>query len=111
MQDQILENRAHRRYPLRARGHLYFTGNRPLPIKALDVSVSGICVVSEITVPINIRGELEFNMPIGGGQYQMMRVNVQIMRCIFSSSDDGFRLGILFLKPPADLVKLILKMT
>jgi len=110
MQDNGIDSRAQARRTLRTRGTLFFTGNQPIHIRTLDVSLGGLCLVSEIAIPAKIMGQLEMNMPVGNGKFEKMHVNIQIMHSIFCNKEDGFRIGILFLKPPAKLTAIIQKM-
>lgn len=110
MQDNGIENRAHMRRPLRTRGTLLFAGNQPLPIRTLDVSAGGLCLVSEIAIPAKITGLLEVNVPVGNGHFEKMQVNIQVMYSIFCNKEDGFKVGVFFIKPPANLIAAIQKM-
>jgi c-di-GMP-binding flagellar brake protein YcgR len=107
MQDNGHEHRVDRRHALRTRGNFLFTGHAPIHIRTLDVSVTGVCVVSEISIPAKIQGKLEINFPLGNGHFEMMTVNIKTMHSIFCNKEDGFKVGVLFLSPPANLVKAI----
>jgi len=109
MQDNSVENRANMRHALRTRGSLLFSGNQPIIIRTLEVSLGGISVVSEIAIPVKIMGQLEMNVPIGNGNFEKMQVNIQIMHSIFCNKEDGFKIGLLFIKPPANLTTAIQK--
>lgn len=110
MQDNGIESRANARRPLRTRGVLLFSGNQPIPIRTLDVSLGGLCLVAEIAIPAKIMGQLEMNVPVGGGNFEKMQVNIQVMHSIFCNKEDGFRIGVFFIKPPVNLITVIQKM-
>ncbi len=110
MQEHGVQNRVHARHPLRTRGTLFFTGNQPIQIRTLDVSLGGVCLVSDIAIPAKIIGQLDINFPIGKGQFEMMQVNIQIMHSIFCNKEDGFKVGILFVKPPSNLMAAVQKL-
>jgi len=109
MQDNSVEKRANMRHALRTRGTLFFTGNQPIPIRTLEISLGGMSVVSEISIPVKIMGQLEINVPVGKGNFEKMQVNIQIMHCIFCNKEDGFKIGLVFIKPPANLTTAIQK--
>lgn len=107
MQDQGTEGRTHHRHLLRTRGHLLFSGHAPIPIRTLDISVGGMCVVSEITLPAKVQGTIELSMPLGNGRFELQIVNIQVMHSIFCNKEDGFKVGLVFLKPSQSLLKLV----
>jgi c-di-GMP-binding flagellar brake protein YcgR len=107
MQDQGVESRVHRRHHLRGRGHLLFNGHQPISIRTLDISVGGLCVVSEITLPVKIQGTIQFNMPMGKGRFEQQSVNIQVLHSIFCNKEDGFKVGLMFMKPTPNLLKVI----
>jgi c-di-GMP-binding flagellar brake protein YcgR len=110
MQDNGIENRSQARRSLRTRGTLLFTGNQPIPIRTLDVSLGGLCLVADIAIPAKIMGQLEINLPLGNGNFEKMQVSIQVVYSIFCNKEDGFRLGVLFVKPPRNLIVVIQKM-
>lgn len=110
MQAQGIESRAHHRHTLRTRGQLLFAGNAAIPVHTLDIGVGGMCVVCEMTLPSKIQGIIEFNMSVGHGQFEAMRVNIQVLHSIFCNKEDGFKVGLSFLKPSAELLKIIQQM-
>lgn len=107
MQDQGVESRVHRRHHLRTRGHLLFNGHQPIPIRTLDVGVGGLCVVSEFTLPIKIQGAIQLNMPMGNGKFEQQNVGIQVIHSIFCNKEDGFKVGLMFVKPSPNLLKVI----
>lgn len=107
MQDPEIESRVHPRHPIRTRGHLLFNGNSPVPVRTLDISVGGLCVVSEITLPVKVQGVIQLSMPMGKGKFELQNINIQVMHSIFSSKEDGFRVGLMFIKLAPNLLKII----
>lgn len=107
MNPQTIEQRQHDRCPFRGRGQLTFQGNIVKPIKTLDISAGGCSVVLDVNPPLKIQAVMHINLPVGPGSFKVFEVNVQVMNSIYSSNDGGFRLGLMFLKPPAPLVNAI----
>lgn len=107
MQDQGIESRVHHRHPLRTRGHLLFSGHEPVPVRTLDISVGGLCIVSELTLPVKIQGAIALSLPAGNGRFELQNINIQVMHSIFCNREDGFKVGLLFLKPTLALLKMI----
>jgi c-di-GMP-binding flagellar brake protein YcgR len=111
MEAQGVESRVHQRHPLRTRGKLLFDGHAPIPVRTIDISVGGLCLVSEVTLPAKIKGNLVFNMPVGHGKFEEKNLKIQILHSIFCNKEDGFKLGVMFLSPPPELLKLIQNMS
>ncbi len=107
MQDQGIESRVYKRHPIRTRGHLLFNGHSPILVRTLDISIGGLCVVSEITLPMKIQGSIDLSMPMGNGRFELQNINIQVIHSIFSNKDDGFRVGLMFIKLAPNLQKII----
>lgn len=107
MRDQGIKSRAYKRHPIRTRGHLLFNGRSPILVRTLDISIGGLCVVSEITLPIKIQGSIELSMPMGNGRFALQQINVLVIHSIFSNKEDGFRVGLMFINLAPNLQKVI----
>lgn len=89
------ERRQARRKVFRTQAVLVVGNGAPITVRTWDISVSGLCVLSDQSVPIGARGDVAFDMFFEAKHHQIS-APVRIVNCIFSSEHRGFRIGLEF---------------
>jgi c-di-GMP-binding flagellar brake protein YcgR len=78
-------------------------GSSPTQVRTVDLSASGIALVSTINPAIGCRCRVRFAIPTREGVSLTIDVMARVVRASFSGAEDGFRVGIEFdtLEPEA----------
>lgn len=77
-------------------------GLAPLQARTLDLSVSGLGLVSPVNPPVGTRCQVRFSVPTREHGPMSIDAFAVVARSIFSSADDGFRVGLMFENLAAD---------
>lgn len=100
----ITEKRSHERRPMRTPVELLLPGRPALAMRSTDISVGGIGLMASASAPIGLELTLRIALPLGRAGTQAFEVRARVQHSVFSSRDDGFRIGMVFLKPSDRLV-------
>jgi hypothetical protein len=101
------EQRAHDRRPLRIQVQLLLPGRPPLVMRTTDISVSGIGLLSNATPPEGLRVMLRIPMPnrrAPTAPPTVFDVQAQVRHSVFSSREDAYRVGLMFVQPSDKLL-------
>jgi c-di-GMP-binding flagellar brake protein YcgR len=79
-------------------------GSSPMQARTLDLSLTGIALVSQINPTIGCRCRVRFALPTHEGASLTVDMIARVVRASFSGAEDGFRVGIEFdsLEPEAE---------
>ncbi len=105
----VAERRASVRKVFCSTAHLLFPGRSPLTVRTLDINASGMSVVAALNLPTHLAGTIRFNLPVSTPAGSRIELQVKTAQCILSHHDGGFRIGLCFAAPAAEVVSLIRK--
>lgn len=71
-------------------------GMAPMQARTIDLSASGIALVSPLNPQVGARCRVHFNLPLRDGSSLTVDTSARIARASFSAAEDGFRVGIEF---------------
>lgn len=71
-------------------------GSSPMQARTVDLSASGIALVSTINPTLGCRCRVRFALPLREGGSLNVDVMARVVRASFSAAEDGFRVGIEF---------------
>jgi c-di-GMP-binding flagellar brake protein YcgR len=98
------EKRSHERRAMRSPVEVLLPGRAALAMRATDISVGGIGLVAAANAPLGLEVQLRIPLPFGASGTQHFEVRARVQHSVFSSRDDGFRIGMVFLRPSDRLV-------
>jgi c-di-GMP-binding flagellar brake protein YcgR len=70
-------------------------GMAPVQVRTLDISVGGIALVAAFNPPVGCLCLVRFTLPGREGPFTV-ETSGGVARSVFSSTDDGFRVGLYF---------------
>lgn len=82
-------------------------GLAPLQARTLDLSVSGLGLVSPVNPPVGTRCQVRFVVPTRDHGPMTIDAMAKVARSIFSSAEDGFRVGLMFEPLPEEATRAI----
>lgn len=78
-------------------------GGREFQVRTLDLSRTGVCIVS----PVNAQPELRFRLRLRIDRQPQgsitLETDVQVMNSVLASNENGFRVGLRFIQPSLQL--------
>jgi c-di-GMP-binding flagellar brake protein YcgR len=94
-----IERRQHERRGLRTPAVLALAGRKPVEVLALDISVGGVGTLCPINVKPGTACRIYLNLPISTHERELVSLEGVVMRSIFASKEDSFRVGLKFTDP------------
>lgn len=101
----VAERRSSVRKLFRSMAHLLIPGRSPLTVRTLDISESGMSIVAALNLPAHLAGTIRCKLPAS----RSIELQVKTTQCILSHQDGGFRIGLGFSAPDAEVLSLIRK--
>ena len=87
---------------LRTQAHADFPGYQPVAIRTLDISEGGMAIVAPLNFKPGTAFQIRFNVPVLSKGVLAFTASVKVMHSVFSSAEDGFKIGLAFTNvPPA----------
>jgi c-di-GMP-binding flagellar brake protein YcgR len=102
-----VERRRHERRGLRGVAHLVLRERGPIEVHMLDISAGGIGIVGVANPQPETVGSVRFSMPTSQFANSWFDAEVEVTHSIFSSDENGFKIGLRFLKIPSTLAAAI----
>jgi len=97
--DNGSEQRRNPRWMLRTTAKLTFGPGQVTTVRTFDVSVGGVSVICQSTVPIGSTLQISFLLPPAtGGRPIPLSARAKVIGCIFDSRSSGFRVSMQFLE-------------
>ena len=100
----ITEKRSHERRPFGLPVEVLLPGRAALTMRSVDISIGGIGLVAAVNAPFGMELQLRLALPLGAKGTQSFEVRARVQHSVYSRRDDGFRIGMVFLKPSDRLV-------
>lgn len=85
---------------------LSLAGQPPVEVRAMNISVDGMCVAAASTMPVGAQCTVHFSLPTKTGGRQLCQVQARVVYSVFSRSQ-GVKVGLHFMSPAEALVKSI----
>jgi c-di-GMP-binding flagellar brake protein YcgR len=91
----------------RALAELWLPDQRVLGVRAFDISLGGIGVVSPLNLRLDSFCDIKVRPPLFGGAMDVMKLHARVAHSVLSAKEAGFMLGLEFENPPQAAVSLI----
>lgn len=97
MAEQVTEKRGAERKSLRVLAFLVFPGMAPIPVRTIDISANGMCIVASANPPPNVQCGFQLNLPKKPSGAFALSGRVRVIDSVLARHDDGFRISLQFL--------------
>lgn len=91
----------------RALAELRLPNQQLLHVRAFDISVGGIGVVSSLNVRLETPCEIKVRAPLLGAGMDVFQLRARVTHSVLSAKEKGFMLGLEFENPPTAAVDII----
>ena len=100
--DAVEQRRIHARRPLHCPAKLLLASKRIMDLRIVNISAGGLGVIAPENLAVGTNCQLRFDLPqVPTGQVTMY-LSAMVMNSVFSSREDGFKLGLRFVNPTED---------
>lgn len=82
-------------------------GVQELPIRTLDISRNGMCIAAAINPPPGLRFRLRMRLDRQPQGAVTLETDVQVVHSVLARQESGFRIGLRFINPSAELLRAI----
>lgn len=103
----VSERRRSQRKALRTGAVVGLPGGQRFEVRTLDISTGGLAIVAGANPRPGTRFELEFALPMGSRGVMPVRVTAQVAHSVFSSAENGFKVGLFFVDPQPQLAQAV----
>jgi len=97
------ERRVEERRPYRSSATV-IAGGQELPIRTLDISRTGMCIAAAINPPPGLRFRLRMRLDRQPQGAVVLETEVQVVHSVLARQEGGFRIGLRFTQPSAELL-------
>ncbi len=104
-----VERRIDTRRPFRSHATV-IAGGRELSVRTLDLSRSGVCIVSPVDAQPRMRFRLRLRIDCQLQGMVTFETDVQVMHSVLAASEAGFRVGLQFIQPSPQLISAIARL-
>lgn len=94
--DDHTERREAPRRPLRRPAWFLFPGGQRLEVRTLDISAGGLAVVAPANPPVGMACTIRLTIPTRNGSAEVIEPRVKVMQSLWSTADEGFKVGLRF---------------
>lgn len=91
-----IERRHHERRGMRTPALLALPGRKPVEVLALDISIGGVGTLCSVNVKPGTACWIYLNLPVSRQDRELLSIEATVMRSIFVSKEDSFRVGLRF---------------
>jgi hypothetical protein len=95
------DRRIHERKKLRSTAQLLLLG-RKFDVRTLDVSVSGVGIICSANPAAKTACSIRLSIPTKPSGFVLLELHAMVVHSVFSSANDGFSVGLLFVAPSAE---------
>lgn len=82
-------------------------GGQAFPVRTLDISRSGLCIVAAVNPPPGLRFRLRLRLDRQPQGPVTLETEVKVMHSVLASQESGFRIGLSFTNAGPELLKAI----
>jgi len=75
----------------------------------MDISASGLGVISSVNHAVSTNGLIRLPLKLKPNRLLTFDVHVEVMHCIYSSKEDGFKVGLRFTHVPLDFAGAVIE--
>ena len=97
--DGVQQRRSHARRPLHCPAKLMLASKRIIDLRIVNISAGGLGVIAPENLAMGTSCQLRFDLPLAPGGHVTLYLSAEVMNSVFSSREDGFKLGLKFVKP------------
>ncbi len=90
------ELRLHARRVLRTTAQLMVPGSPPFSVRTIDISAGGLAIVTTVQPPKGLHCTVLLSLPQTGREPVAMALRVIVAHSIFSSGEEGVKIGLSF---------------
>jgi hypothetical protein len=101
------KKRAHYRKVFCKTGLIILDGQPQMMIETINISASGVGIICPVHPIMNSTCWIRLRIPQSHENNQIFDVKATVVNSIFSRDKSGFKVGLSFLNPPPQMVKLI----
>lgn len=101
------DKRQHERLAMRSSALLVLPNRVPLAVRTFDISTVGIGLVAATNPPERLGVQLRVQVPQRPLGYKEIDVQARVVHSVYSRREDGFRIGLVFLKPSSQALSVI----
>lgn len=102
-----LEQRQHARRLLRTTAQLIVAGSPPFAVRTVDISAGGMAIVTTVQPPRGLNCTVLLSLPQTGREPVPLALPVTVAHSIFSSGEEGVKVGLSFNALPPEAAALV----
>jgi c-di-GMP-binding flagellar brake protein YcgR len=102
-----IDRRETERKYFRTTAHLLLTQTDTVPVRTIDISVTGLAIVAAANPRPNTFVMIRVAIPTKGGGSLTYRVQTRVVHSVLSRDHGGFKVGLQFVEPMPELVAAI----
>ncbi len=100
------DRRVHERKKFRSTAQLLLLG-RKFDVRTLDISVSGVGIICSTNPAAKTPCSIRLSLPMKSSGLRLLELQAMVVHSVFSSANDGFSVGLLFVAPSAEATDVI----
>ncbi len=100
------ERRVEERRPFRSSATI-IAGGREFPVRTLDLSRGGLCIVAAINPQLHLRFRMRLRIDRQPRGAVTLETEVQVMHSVLVAQENGFRVGLRFLHATPQLAEAV----
>lgn len=101
------EFRQHARRSLRTTAQLIVAGSPAFPVRTVDISAGGMAILTTVQPPRGLNCTVLLSLPQTGREPVAIELPVTVAHSIFSSGEEGVKVGLSFNALPPDAAALV----
>ena len=103
----VTEHRQSTRKVLKVPAIVVLDGDKPLRVRTLNISSSGLGIVTPSMLPVGKKGQIHFIVYLGGKKLELSAA-IRVVYCVFS--DQEFKAGVQFVSMSKAVADAILRL-
>lgn len=81
---------------MRSQAVVVLPGPREFPVRTVDISATGLGIVAAANPSVGTTFAIRFALPLKGKTPAVHEASARVVHSVFSSDEDGFKIGLLF---------------
>ncbi len=102
------DKRQHERLAMRSTALLVLPSRVPVSVRTTDITTVGIGIAAAANPPERLVVQLRVQVPQRPLGYKEIEVQAQVVHSVHSRREDGFRIGLVFIKPSSQALSVIM---
>lgn len=101
--------REHERKLFRSKGHLILFGEAVREVRTFDLSIAGVGVIASSNLQPETPCLVRLVIPVKTGGSNLFEIPARVIHAVFSSGEDGFKVGLRFVSLTPEMAQAILR--